>query len=157
MINWKVRIRQKWFWLTLIPLVFLLGDQLVGLVSLMGEVEAGRLYEGPLMAMMLKLIGTAFAVLALVGVPVDTTTEGYGDSARALAYEAPAPNASAYGLQEYEEQSAAAEAKMVDWAARIAEMSVGSTATVEEVAEVVSRLAEQPGEEERDGGEDGDR
>ena len=99
MINWKVRIRQKWFWLTLIPLVFLLGDQLVGLMSLMGEVEAGHLYEGPLMEMVLKLIGTAFAVLALVGVPVDTTTEGYGDSARALTYEAPAPNASAYGLR----------------------------------------------------------
>ena len=121
MINWKVRVRQKWFWLTLIPLVFLLGDQLVGLMSLMGEVEAGRLYEGPLMEMTLKLIGTAFAVLALVGVPVDTTTEGYGDSARALTYEEPAPNASAYGLQEYEEQCAAAAAKSVTFSAKEAE------------------------------------
>lgn len=113
MINWRVRIKQKWFWLTLVPLLFLLGDQLFGLVALMGEVEAGRLYEGPLMEMLLKLVGTAFAVLTLIGLPVDTTTEGYGDSARALAYRAPAPNASAYGLQEYEEQCAAAAAKSV--------------------------------------------
>lgn len=155
MINWKVRIRQKWFWLTLIPLVFLLGDQLVGLMSLMGEVEAGHLYEGPLMEMMLKLIGTAFAVLALVGVPVDTTTEGYGDSARALTYEAPAPNASAYGLQEYEEQCAAANAKMVDWAAQVASLGESCTVSAEELADVVARTAKAPREE--SGGGDGDR
>lgn len=155
MINWKVRIRQKWFWLTLIPLVFLLGDQLVGLMSLMGEVEAGRLYEGPLMEMMLKLIGTAFAVLALVGVPVDTTTEGYGDSARALTYEAPASNASAYGLQEYEEQCAAADAKMIDWAAQVAALSNSCMVTSDELADVAARVAKVPRDE--IGGEDGDR
>ena len=55
------------------------------------------------MEAMLRLVGTVFAVLVLVGIPVDTTTEGYGDSARALTYGAPAPNASAYGLKEYEE------------------------------------------------------
>lgn len=155
MINWKVRIRQKWFWLTLIPLVFLLGDQLVGLMSLMGEVEAGHLYEGPLMEMVLKLIGTAFAVLALVGVPVDTTTEGYGDSARALTYEAPAPNASAYGLQEYEEQCAAADVKMVDWAAQVAALSNSCTLSAAEVADAVTRTAKAPRNE--SGGGDGDR
>ncbi len=155
MINWKVRIRQKWFWLTLIPLVFLLGDQLVGLMSLMGEVETGHLYEGPLMEMMLKLIGTAFAVLALVGVPVDTTTEGYGDSARALTYEAPAPNASAYGLQEYEEQCAAANAKMVDWAAQVASLGESCTVSAAELADVMERIASAP--REGSGGEDGDR
>ena len=138
MINWKVRIRQKWFWLTLIPLVFLLGDQLVGLMSLMGEVEAGHLYEGPLMEMMLKLIGTAFAVLALVGVPVDTTTEGYGDSARALTYEAPAPNA-----------------KMVDWAAQVASLGESCTVSAAELADVMERIASAPPE--GSGGEDGNR
>lgn len=155
MINWKVRVRQKWFWLTLIPLVFLLGDQLVGLVSLMGEVEAGHLYEGPLMEMVLKLVGTAFAVLALVGVPVDTTTEGYGDSARALTYAEPAPNASAYGLQEYEEQCAAADAKMVDWAAQVASLGESCTVSAAGLADVVARTAKAPREE--SGGGDGDR
>lgn len=155
MINWKVRVRQKWFWLTLIPLVFLLGDQLVGLVSLMGEVEAGHLYEGPLMEMVLKLVGTAFAVLALVGVPVDTTTEGYGDSARALTYAEPAPNASAYGLQEHEEQCAAADAKMVDWAAQVASLGESCTVSAAELADVMNRIASAP--REGSGGGDGDR
>lgn len=113
MINWKVRIRQKWFWLTIIPAVLMLLDQLWGLFALLGSIQAGHLYDGPLMEALLSLVGTAFAILVLFGIPVDTTTEGYGDSARALTYEEPAPNASAYGLQEYEEQCAAAAAKSV--------------------------------------------
>ncbi len=76
-------------------------------------IQAGHLYDGPLMEAALALVGTVFAVLVILGVPVDTTTKGYGDSARALTYEEPAPNASAYGLQEYEEQCAAAAAKSV--------------------------------------------
>ena len=121
MINWKVRIRQKWFWLTIIPAALLLLDQLWGLYGLLGSVQAGHLYDGPLMEAMLRLVGTAFGVMVLVGVPVDTTTDGYGDSARALAYREPAPNASAYGLKEYEEQCAAADEK----AARFAEAEDG--------------------------------
>ena len=117
MINWKVRVRQKWFWLTLIPAVLLLLDQLWGLWVALGGIQAGHLYDGPVMEALLSLAGTAFAVLVLLGIPVDTTTQGYGDSPRALLYDAPAPNASAYGLREFEEQSEAADAKMVDWAA----------------------------------------
>lgn len=112
MINWKVRVRQKWFWITVIPAMLLL-DQLWGLFALLGSIQAGHLYDGPLMEALLSLVGTVFAVLVLVGLPVDTTTNGYGDSARALTYDEPAPNASAYGLQEYEEQCAAAAAKSV--------------------------------------------
>lgn len=117
MINWRVRIRQKWFWLTIIPAALLLLDQLWGLWEVLGGIQAGHLYDGPVMETLLSLVGTAFAVMVILGVPVDTTTDGYGDSPRALMYEAPAPNASAYGLQEYREQCAAADAKMVDWAA----------------------------------------
>lgn len=116
MINWKVRIRQKWFWLTLIPLLFLLADQLVELFALTGQIVAGQVYDGPLMQLVLDLVSTVFLVLAIIGVPVDTTTEGYGDSARALTYTQPAPNAAFYGLCEYVEQSEAADEKMTDWA-----------------------------------------
>lgn len=113
MINWKVRIRQKWFWLTIIPAVLMLLDQLWNFFSLLGSIHAGHLYDGALMEAALALVGAVFAVLVILGVPVDTTTEGYGDSARALTYDEPAPNASAYGLQEYEEQCAAAAEKAV--------------------------------------------
>lgn len=117
MINWKVRIRQKWFWIAVIPAVLLLLDQLWGLFAALGSIQAGHLYDGPLMEAALALVGTVFAVLVILGIPVDTTTEGYGDSARALAYDEPAPNASAYGLREYEEQCAAAAAKSVKFSA----------------------------------------
>lgn len=113
MINWKVRVRQKWFWLTVIPAALLLLDQLWGLFGLLGSIQAGHLYDGPLMEAMLRIVGTAFAILVLIGIPVDTTTEGYGDSARALSYTSPAPNASVHGLKEYEERCAAAAMKSV--------------------------------------------
>lgn len=136
MINWKARVRQKWFWLTLIPAVLLLLDQLWGLVALLGSIQAGRLYDGPVMEALLSLAGTAFAVMVILGLPVDTTTQGYGDSARALAYAEPAPNASAYGLREYEEQCAAADAKMVDWTALASEASRAGTSSADELADV---------------------
>lgn len=141
MINWKVRVRQKWFWLTIIPAVLMLLDQLWGLFAVLGSIQAGHLYDGPLMEALLSLVGTVFMVLVIIGIPVDTTTEGYGDSARALTYEEPAPNASAYGLQEYEEQCAAADEKMVDWAKRISEASMGCTVSSEELAAAVARAA----------------
>lgn len=39
------------------------------------------------------IVNTAFMVLAIIGIPVDMTTEGFGDSVRALAYDEPAPSA----------------------------------------------------------------
>lgn len=147
MINWKVRVRQKWFWLAIIPAVLLLLDQLWSLFAVLGSIQAGHLYDGPLMEALLSLVGTAFAIMVLIGIPVDTTTEGYGDSARALTYEEPAPNASAYGLQEYEDQCAAADEKMVDWAARIAEASNSCTISAAELADAMAARAKSGGED----------
>lgn len=93
--NLKVRLKQKWFWITLIPLLFLLVDQCVQVWTALQTISIGdALYGGPLMTLVLEVVGVVFAVLALIGFPVDLTTEGYGDSARALNYETPAPNAS---------------------------------------------------------------
>lgn len=95
MLNLKVRLKQKWFWITLIPLVFLLFDQIIGLCNTIQAIVLGdTLYGSDLMVLTLEIVGTVFAVLALIGFPVDLTTDGYGDSARALNYEEPAPNAS---------------------------------------------------------------
>ena len=141
MINWKVRVRQKWFWLTIIPAVLMLLDQLWGLFAVLGSIQVGHLYDGPLMEALLSLVGTVFMALVLIGIPVDTTTEGYGDSARALTYEEPVPNASAYGLQEYEEQCAAADEKMVDWAAQVAALSNSYTMSTAELVDAVVQAA----------------
>lgn len=102
MLNLKVRLKQKWFWITLIPLLFLLIDQVYTLVTLMQTAIIGELFEGELQAMVIAAIGTLFAVLALIGFPVDLTTEGYGDSARALNYEVPAMSASEQAKLDYE-------------------------------------------------------
>lgn len=94
MMNLRVRVKQKWFWLTLIPLVFLLIDQLVGLLTLLHSMTIGDvLYNSSTMELVMSAVGTVFAILALIGFPVDLTTEGYGDSAKALEYDAPAMNA----------------------------------------------------------------
>ena len=99
MINLKVRMKQKWFWLTLIPLLFLAFDQFAELIMSIivlvqtytpGSEIAGSAFE----ATAISFVGTAFAILALIGFPVDQTTNGYGDSTRALERTEPGLNAS---------------------------------------------------------------
>ena len=62
-INWKVRIKNKMFWLALIPAVLLLVQTVCSVFG--------------------------FAVLVILGIVVDPTTDGLGDSERAMAYEEP--------------------------------------------------------------------
>ena len=81
-INWKVRIRNKWFWITLIPLVLLLVQQVCAVFGV-------TLDLGGLQDKLVAIVGTVFAILAALGVVVDMTTEGIGDSERAMAYDEP--------------------------------------------------------------------
>lgn len=84
MLNWKVRIRNKIFWITLIPLVLLLVQQVCAIFGV-------TLDFGVLQEQLIAIIGTVFALLGLLGLVVDPTTEGIGDSERALGYEEPYP------------------------------------------------------------------
>ena len=84
MINWKVRFKNKAFWLGLVPLALLLVQQVAAIFGL--TLDFGGLQE-----QLVAVIGTVFALLALLGVVVDPTTEGIGDSERALGYEEPYP------------------------------------------------------------------
>ena len=84
MINWKIRFKNKAFWLGLVPLALLLIQQVAAIFGL--SLDFGVLQE-----QLVAVIGTVFALLALLGVVVDPTTEGIGDSERALAYEEPYP------------------------------------------------------------------
>lgn len=81
-INWKVRIKNKLFWVTLIPVVLLLAQQVLGLFGVHFDI-------GPWEDKLLAIVGTVFSVLATLGVVVDPTTEGVKDSKQALTYEAP--------------------------------------------------------------------
>lgn len=82
MINWKVRIKNKNFWLALVPALFLL-------VQAIGAPLGYKWDFVVLNQQLTAIINAAFALLAILGVVVDPTTEGVADSARALTYTRP--------------------------------------------------------------------
>ena len=82
MINWKVRIRNKAFWLALIPAVLLLAQSLAAAVGY--ELQLGDLGDR-----LLAIVNNLFALLAILGVVNDPTTQGLGDSENAMTYETP--------------------------------------------------------------------
>lgn len=81
-INWKVRVKNKAFWLALIPATLLLVQ--VCLAPFGYEWDFGVLNQ-----QLAAIINAAFSVLSILGVAVDMTTAGVSDSERALAYEEP--------------------------------------------------------------------
>jgi len=82
MINWKVRIKNKMFWLTLIPAVLLL-------VQVVAAVFGYTLDLGDLGNKLLAVVNALFGILAMLGIVTDPTTAGLSDSAQALTYEKP--------------------------------------------------------------------
>ena len=83
MINWKVRIKNDKFWIALIPAVLLL-------IQAVAAVFGFNLDLSELGNRLLDVVNALFAVLAIMGVVVDPTTEGISDSERALNYDRPA-------------------------------------------------------------------
>ena len=82
MINWQVRIVNKDFWLSLIPAVLLLVQAIgapLGLVLDFGELGN----------QLLAIVNAVFAVLAILGIVNDPTTNGMSDSRLAMTYEQP--------------------------------------------------------------------
>lgn len=81
-INWLVRIKNKNFWLTLIPAVLLL-------IQVVAAVFGYTLDLGDLGNKLLAVVNAVFAVLTILGVVTDPTTKGVSDSAQAMTYEKP--------------------------------------------------------------------
>ena len=82
MINWKVRIKNKNFWIALIPAVLLL-------VQVIAAVFGYTLDLGELGDKLLAVVNALFAVLTIFGIVTDPTTPGIGDSSQALGYDKP--------------------------------------------------------------------
>lgn len=81
-INWKVRIRNRQFWIGVIPATVLLIQAVAALFGFtidLGEIQ-GKL---------LVVVDAAFAFLVYLGITVDPTTEGIGDSGQAMGYDLP--------------------------------------------------------------------
>ena len=81
-INWKVRIKNKTFWLALIPAVLLLAQQVAGIFGI-------ALDFGGLKDQLTAIVGTVFTLLAILGIVADPTTVGVTDSIQALGYDEP--------------------------------------------------------------------
>ncbi len=82
MINWKIRIKNKQFWTSLIPALALLVQAVAALFGYTLNLEG-------IAQKLLVVVNTVFAVLVILGIVVDPTTAGVGDSAMAMSYEEP--------------------------------------------------------------------
>lgn len=82
MINWKVRVLNKTFWITLVPALALLLQTFLAVFNV-------RIELGDTTDKLLVFINALFAVLMIAGIVNDPTTSGISDSARAMTYETP--------------------------------------------------------------------
>ena len=81
-INWKVRIKNKAFWLAIIPANLLLAQAVLALFGVAWDYTV-------VSEQLVGIVNALFVVLAILGVVTDPTTEGVADSAQALTYECP--------------------------------------------------------------------
>ena len=81
-INWSVRIKNKNFWLALVPALALLFQAFADIFGI--KLEFGQTIDK-----ILVFINVLFAFLVLVGIVNDPTTSGLSDSTRALEYDEP--------------------------------------------------------------------
>lgn len=81
-INFLVRLKNKAFWLALIPALLLVVQTVASLFGYNWDFIV-------LNQQIAAIINAVFAVLSILGIVVDPTTAGVGDSQRALTYTEP--------------------------------------------------------------------
>lgn len=81
-INWIVRIKNKAFWLAIIPAVLLL-------IQAVADVVGYHLDFGDISEKLISVVNAVFVVLSILGIVVDPTTADFGDSTRAMTYTTP--------------------------------------------------------------------
>ena len=81
-INWSVRLKNKNFWLALVPALSLLFQAFAYILGI-------KLDFGVTIYKILVFINVLFAFLVLIGIVNDPTTAGLTDSRQALDYNKP--------------------------------------------------------------------
>lgn len=81
-INWIVRLKNKAFWMAIIPAILLLAQQICGMFGI--KIEIAGLTD-----QLLAIIGTVFAILSLIGIVNDPTVATLSDSKQAMTYTEP--------------------------------------------------------------------
>lgn len=81
-INWNVRIKNKVFWMSIIPALLILVQTVANVFGFVIDL-------GELSGKLLAVVEAVFIVLAILGIVADPTTEGMTDSEQALTYTEP--------------------------------------------------------------------
>ena len=81
-INWIVRIKNKAFWLAIIPAVLLL-------IQAVADVVGYPIDFGDIRDKLIAVVNAVFVVLSILGIVTDPTTDGISDSTRAMTYTTP--------------------------------------------------------------------
>lgn len=82
-INWVVRLKNKSFWLAIIPAVLLL-------IQAVSAVVGFQLDFGDISDKLISVVNAVFVVLSILGIVNDPTTDGIiSDSTRAMTYTTP--------------------------------------------------------------------
>lgn len=82
MINWKVRIKNPYFWTALIAAALLLVQQVAAIFGI-------TLDLGDLGNRLKEIVSTVFVILSIFGIVTDPTTDGISDSKQAMTYDTP--------------------------------------------------------------------
>lgn len=82
MINWRVRLKNRAFWLSLIPAVLLAVQVFAALFGFSLALDG-------LETRLLACVNAVFSLLTVLGIAVDPTTAGISDSDRAMSYREP--------------------------------------------------------------------
>ena len=81
-INWKIRVKNKMFWLAFIPAVLLVVQTVA--------TPFGYQWDFAVLNQQLAaIVNSVFALLTIVGIVADPTTSGVRDSELAMTYEKP--------------------------------------------------------------------
>jgi phi LC3 family holin len=81
-INWNVRIKNKVFWMSIIP-------ALIILIQAVANVFGFTITLDDLSGDLLAVVEALFIVLTILGIVADPTTEGMTDSEQAMTYTEP--------------------------------------------------------------------
>jgi phi LC3 family holin len=84
--NWKVRLRNKYFWISIIPALILVIESVAkcfGITLDMTDLQNN----------LIAVVNAIFVVLVIIGVVNDPTTDGLSDSEQAMTYETPKKDA----------------------------------------------------------------
>ena len=79
-INWKVRLRNKTWLMSIIALIITFVYDLLAMLEIVPVVTEDWL---------MSIVQTVLTLLTALGVVIDPTTQGMGDSDRAMLYDEP--------------------------------------------------------------------